>query len=157
LQYIQILNHYFVHLKLVYCYMSIIPLFRKNNWGIENDLDWVVYTLGLYLAVTEKSKLIVTYKTKFYLFPCKSPEGSNSELVGQLHKTSDSCVVHLPIPALNPRPQESCSSTSHICIPSNGKKHTPFLLKNRKTALLGYNSHTLPFTQLKCTIRWLLV
>lgn len=29
-------------------------------------LDWVVNTLGLYLAVTEKSKIIVTYKTKLY-------------------------------------------------------------------------------------------
>ena len=29
LQYIQILNYYIVHLKLIYCYVNYIPIFKK--------------------------------------------------------------------------------------------------------------------------------
>lgn len=60
-------NHYSVPLKLVYGYMSVIPLIRKKNWGIENG--W--FKLGsiyfrIIFSCTEKSKVIVTYKTKLY-------------------------------------------------------------------------------------------
>lgn len=95
--------------------------------------------------------LIVAYKTKFYLSPCRSPEGSNSGVVDWLQETSDLCVNQLTL-KVNPQAQEGCSSSSHIYTPSNGKEaHTSTHLsfKNKRMALLGCNSHILKFTQLK--------